>query len=199
MKTNGTGALSWINAGSGDVVLAATQTFTGQNTFEGVASGIGLWNPGDFKWKISQSSVCGTGWLRADGSSKSTTTYSALFAELGYMFGGSGADFTLPDMNNGEFIRAVSTGTDGGNLTAGQGTKQLDSFQGHFHNLALTVGSTGTGAALMVANAASNENPTARGSVQSVVTDEVNGTPRTSTETRPRNYGMIPCIYSGVK
>ena len=49
--------------------LSSTQTFTGANTFEGIASGIGLLNPGDFKWKLSQSSTCGTGWLRADGTS----------------------------------------------------------------------------------------------------------------------------------
>lgn len=38
-----------------------------------------------------------TGYLLCDGSSVSTTTYAALFAVIGYTFGGSGASFTLPD------------------------------------------------------------------------------------------------------
>jgi len=38
-----------------------------------------------------------TGYLLCDGSSVSTTTYAALFAVVGYTFGGSGASFTLPD------------------------------------------------------------------------------------------------------
>jgi len=38
-----------------------------------------------------------TGYLLCDGSSVSTTTYAALFAIIGYTFGGSGASFTLPD------------------------------------------------------------------------------------------------------
>jgi microcystin-dependent protein len=38
-----------------------------------------------------------TGYLLCDGSSVSTSTYAALFAVIGYTFGGSGASFTLPD------------------------------------------------------------------------------------------------------
>jgi microcystin-dependent protein len=38
-----------------------------------------------------------SGYLLCDGSSVSTTTYAALFAVIGYTFGGSGASFTLPD------------------------------------------------------------------------------------------------------
>ena len=39
-----------------------------------------------------------TNWLICDGSSRSTTTYSALFAIIGYAFGGSGANFNLPNL-----------------------------------------------------------------------------------------------------
>lgn len=39
-----------------------------------------------------------TGWLLCDGSWVSTTTYSALFAVLGYTYGSSGATFALPDL-----------------------------------------------------------------------------------------------------
>ena len=39
-------------------------------------------------------------WLICDGSSLSTTTYAALFAEIGYTFGGSGPNFNLPPLAN---------------------------------------------------------------------------------------------------
>ena len=39
-----------------------------------------------------------TGWLLCDASSVSTTTYAALFALIGYTYGGSGASFNLPDL-----------------------------------------------------------------------------------------------------
>jgi microcystin-dependent protein len=39
-----------------------------------------------------------TDWLFCDGASLSTTTYAALFAVIGYTYGGSGASFSLPDL-----------------------------------------------------------------------------------------------------
>lgn len=39
-----------------------------------------------------------TGWLDCDGASYATATYSDLFALMGYDFGGSGANFNVPDM-----------------------------------------------------------------------------------------------------
>lgn len=41
-----------------------------------------------------------SGFLECDGSSVSTTTYAALFAVIGYTYGGSGASFTLPDLRD---------------------------------------------------------------------------------------------------
>jgi microcystin-dependent protein len=37
-------------------------------------------------------------WLICDGSSLSTTTYAGLFAAIGYTYGGSGANFNLPNL-----------------------------------------------------------------------------------------------------
>lgn len=39
-----------------------------------------------------------SGFLKANGASLSTTTYAALFAAIGYTFGGSGASFSVPDL-----------------------------------------------------------------------------------------------------
>jgi len=39
-------------------------------------------------------------WLICDGSSLDTTVYATLFAAIGYTFGGSGANFNLPDLRS---------------------------------------------------------------------------------------------------
>jgi len=49
------------------------------------------------------------GWLAANGTGVSTTTYPALFTAIGYQFGGSGGTFNLPDLR-GYFVRGVDNG-----------------------------------------------------------------------------------------
>ena len=39
-----------------------------------------------------------TGWIWCDGTSYGTATYSNLFTALGYAYGGSGANFNVPDL-----------------------------------------------------------------------------------------------------
>ena len=60
-------------------------------------------------------------WLICDGSSLATTgTYAALFAILGYAFGGSGANFNLPNLKDTFPIGASATralGVYGGEIT----------------------------------------------------------------------------------
>lgn len=51
-----------------------------------------------------------TGWLDCDGSSLNTTTYAALFAAIGYTFGGSGTSFNIPDAR-GRATIGVGTGS----------------------------------------------------------------------------------------
>jgi microcystin-dependent protein len=41
-----------------------------------------------------------SGFLLCDGQSVSTTTYAALFAVIGYTYGGSGANFNVPDLKD---------------------------------------------------------------------------------------------------
>lgn len=52
-----------------------------------------------------------SGFLLCDGSSLSTTTYAALFAAIGYTYGGAGANFSLPDAR-GKALVAAGTYTD---------------------------------------------------------------------------------------
>ena len=49
------------------------------------------------------------GFLECDGSSRSTTTFANLFAITGYTYGGSGANFNLPDLR-GRFVRGWDHG-----------------------------------------------------------------------------------------
>jgi microcystin-dependent protein len=53
--------------------------------------------------------VAPTGWYLCDGSSKTTAGDAALFAIVGYKFGGSGANFNVPDLRG-----RVTAGPDGG-------------------------------------------------------------------------------------
>lgn len=85
------------------------------------------------------------GWLHCNGQSLATADYPLLFAKLGYKYGGSGANFNLPDYR-GEFLRGdedgagtdpdVGTRTDRGDGTSGGevGTKQSGQVQSHTHS-----------------------------------------------------------------
>jgi len=72
---------------------AAVGTNTTQVATTAFVQAFGI--PGEIKMWPTASAP--TGYLLCDGSSVSTTTYAALFAVVGYTFGGSGASFTLPD------------------------------------------------------------------------------------------------------
>jgi len=56
------------------------------------------------------------GWLVCNGASLSTSSYPNLFAVIGYEFGGSGANFSLPDLQ-GRTIIGVGAATSGATLT----------------------------------------------------------------------------------
>ncbi len=91
-----------------------------------------------------------TGWLEEDGSSLVRSTYAALFAKIGTMYGAAdGTHFNLPDAR-GKFPRAWAHGqaTDpdragrtaptaaGATISAGDhvGTNQADQFKAHVHS-----------------------------------------------------------------
>jgi microcystin-dependent protein len=132
-----------------------------------------------------------SGYLKANGAAVSRTTYSALFAAIGTMFGdGDGSTtFDLPDLR-GEFVRGWDDGraVDIGRVV---GTQQLDAMQGHIHGL-LTNGGQGS------SNSAQNL-PSSTGALNSCKTggpesDGTNGSPRIAAETRPRNVALLACI-----
>lgn len=119
-----------------------------------------------------------TGWLKADGSVVSRTTYAALFAAIGTTYGaGDGSTtFKLPDLR-GEFLRGWddSRGIDSGRVF---GSWQADEFKSHTHDTTAVRDVTGTrypggGVGLNQTQAS-----TATGGI----------------ETRPRNVALLACI-----
>lgn len=72
-----------------------------------------------------------TGYYECDGSAKNTTTDAALFAIIGYTFGGAGASFNLPDFR-GYFPRGWANA---GSVDAGRafGSTQAEAFESHTH------------------------------------------------------------------
>ncbi len=138
------------------------------------------------------------GWLKANGQAVSRTTYAALFAAIGTTYGsGNGSTtFNVPDLR-GEFLRGWddARGIDSGRAF---GSAQTDAFQGHYHNLrtstGLQVGYDGGGGGGSGNLRADGSPTTPFGEAQEVLTDGTNGTPRTASETRPRNIALLACI-----
>ncbi|QTL96572.1 hypothetical protein GM661_00595 [Iocasia frigidifontis] len=119
------------------------------------------------------------GYLVCDGTYLSKTTYSDLFAVIGTTYGESGENFRLPDLR-GEFVRGWDhgRGVDAGRVL---GSWQEDKFKSHNHQF-------------YVYN--ENAEPAARPGNTSR-TDEkqsVDTTYTGSSETRPRNVALLPCI-----
>lgn len=133
------------------------------------------------------------GYLERDGSSLSRTTYAALFAVIGTMYGTADAShFNLPD-DRGMFSRGwdhgasvdpdaatrTAPGATGATLTAGDhvGTEQADAFEAHVHTELRPWGGgaqSGSGA---------------EGSFATVNTGSTGG-----NETRPTNRAYMPII-----
>lgn len=144
-----------------------------------------------------------TGWLAADGSAVSRTTYADLFAAIGTTFGaGDGSTtFNLPDLR-GEFVRGYDNGrgVDSGRVF---GSAQNDAMQEF--KVAMSVISTGevspnhtnvTSTAMCngsditvyipVGPAGSYEfRPFARDNSNTI---------RQAAETRPRNVALLACV-----
>lgn len=122
-----------------------------------------------------------TGWLAADGTAVSRSTYAALFSAIGTTHGvGDGSTtFNLPDLR-GIFVRGSGSQTISGTIYSGTfAGKQQDELKSHAHNI-LYFQSTGGGQAAASAQAINS----ATG-----VTSSTGG-----TETRPANIALLYCI-----
>ena len=144
-------------------------------------------------------STAPTGYLKADGSAVSRTTYASLFTAIGTTYGtGDGSTtFNLPDLR-GEFVRGWD---DGRGVDSGRtlGSSQSDAFQGHSHNIYQSSGGGPASNTWQVpgANIYSQGNYAHDAHnfiAREPISDGTNGTPRIATETRPRNIALLACI-----
>lgn len=132
-----------------------------------------------------------SGWLAADGTAVSRTTYASLFSAIGTTHGtGDGSTtFNLPDLR-GIFVRGSGAQTVGGiAYNKSFAAKEADAMQGHVHNFTAMSGSASLGAA-----GGGNVMSGTTSSTTSPVSDGTNGTPRTASETRPANIALLYCI-----
>ena len=145
------------------------------------------------------------GYLICDGSAISRADYPDLFLAIGTAHGsGNGSTtFNLPDYR-GRFIRGYdgSAGVDpdkasrtamasGGNTGNAIGSVQGDAMQGHYHRFYGTNYKYGAASALSgdgIDSAYGSANTlSVGGEARDLKTDGTNGTPRTSSESRPKN------------
>jgi microcystin-dependent protein len=120
-----------------------------------------------------------TGWLAADGTAVSRSTYATLFAAIATTYGvGDGSTtFNVPDLR-GYFVRGTGTNSDG-TASGTFAAKQADELKSHTHTYTfkLTTGGSSAG-----------------GDPNSITNTSVNTGATGGTETRPRNIAMFYCI-----
>jgi len=123
-------------------------------------------------------STAPTGWLECNGQSTSG------YAELAALIGSN-----VPDLR-GEFVRGWDNGA---GIDTGRtlGSSQTDAFQGHRHSIRASVPANTTNAGAMDAGTSLEFTSDL---VTDPTTDGTNGTPRTSSETRPRNVALMYII-----
>jgi microcystin-dependent protein len=135
------------------------------------------------------------GWLAADGTAVSRSTYAALFAAISTTYGaGDGSTtFALPDLR-GIFVRGSgSQAISGITYNKTFAAKEGDAFQGHQHAVthdAIRL----SGPAHTLAGGFGAEILSASIQIGNPTTDGSNGTPRTASETRPANIALFYCI-----
>jgi len=141
------------------------------------------------------------GWLVADGSAVSRTTYATLFAAIGITYGaGNGTTtFNLPDLK-GQFLRGWnSTGT-GCDPSRVFGSSQQDMIECHQHvvpwgeNSTSCFGQTTQNIYRGVASAQDFDNRWYYSNNGTNFDGVLNAAGVIGNETRPVNVAMLPCI-----
>ena len=140
-----------------------------------------------------------------DNSTLAISQFAKLNENIGGSWGTDGTNVNLPDLR-GRFPRGVDAGAGndpggrtaanaGGNSGDAVGSVQGDAMQGHWHNVtyangSLSVGSN-SGAVYGFPNTVAEGNVTTQAyTATNPVQDYVNGTPRTSSESRPINANV---------
>lgn len=141
-------------------------------------------------------SSCPSGYLAANGSSVSRSTYDGLFNVINILYGSAdGASFNLPN-TQGVFLRGAGSQTISG-LTYSSTFSQIqsDQFQSHVHAPSSFTDysfSTGTIATVPTGGTGVGNPSTLR--TTPPLSDGTNGSVRTGSETRPANLSTNFCI-----
>ena len=117
------------------------------------------------------------GFLIADGRSLKKSEYPELFNVLGYIYGGSGENFNLPNFADGKFMRGI------GGKAAPLGTAQQDELKSHIHNVSVNTDSDGNSTATL-ARGKNEINNNESGFIK----------PTGGNETRPYNMAVVVII-----
>ena len=194
-----TGTFTFVGATTGTItnVVSTTITLNGLR-YAG--------NPVGTVVMYVSTSVIPLGWLACNGASVSTATYNRLFAATTYTFGGSGANFNLPDFRGifpkgaGTTNRAAGVDANGNAYAGTNGTYTQDKFQGHVHTIVDTTaaGATITGNGQPAAIPPHNGTGAFVPVTGSPSTDGTNGTPRTGLTTEPQSLGINFIICAGI-
>lgn len=142
-----------------------------------------------------------SGWIVCDGRAVSRTTYSALYAEIGTLYGaGNGSStFNVPDYR-GVFLRGIDRNR---NLDPGRGfgVYQDDMIQRHKHVMAYSERYSGYfGRTNSRGYAGSGDTDTDNYLYHTNDGSDYNGTVNSAgvigSETRPKNVSVLHCIKS---
>ena len=170
-------------------------------------SKFGVFMPGMIMPWAGDATTVPAGWLLCDGIEVTSTQYPDLYNVIATFYGkgaGNAGSFNIPDFR-GVFLRGANNGATwsngdtfdpeaslrltwkGGNGGDNVGSYQRDAFQGHWHDFQIDsrVASGFSGSGGRYADGASNMS--VNNHVKDPISDGTNGTPRTSTETRPVN------------
>ena len=134
-----------------------------------------------------------TGYLECAGATVSRSTYAALFAVIGTVYGaGDGSStFKLPDLR-GEFVRGYDHGR-GIDAGRGIGTSQSDEFKNHQHQFGSDDQVRSQGSYTSLGSFGYDASSDTGGGGQRARTKD-DSTNFGGTETRPRNIALLACI-----
>ncbi len=136
------------------------------------------------------------GYLICNGQSVLSITYPELFTAIGYLYGGSGATFNLPDLR-GEFIRGIDNGR---GVNAGRviGTNEAASTHrelGGTNTVGIINNWWSDSKLNVVSDATTTLTPPANGGqLVSPYIDNPSTVLVYEFQHRPRNVALLPCI-----
>jgi microcystin-dependent protein len=144
-------AVGSSNSVDGNLTVSGNTDIGGNLNVSGTinASNVGIIPGGILMWPTD---AAPTGFLICNGNALATATYPALFAAIGYTFGGSGSVFNLPNYTNRMPIGAGGTyalGATGGSATTSISTTNIP---GHTHSFSGSVGVSISGTTSDVSN-----------------------------------------------